>query len=317
MVNLPTTQDWQAQDAKSQRYQARRMEVYAAMAEAMDHQVGRLVAHLKATGQYDNTVFLFLSDNGPEGSDYHEAQPWLVFNYKQDTETLGAKGTYGIPGPGWASASATPLYTYKFWAGEGGIRTPMLMAGPPVRRANQIENALTHVTDITPTLLEIAQVPQHAGQYRGSPVEALTGMSLVPLLQGTATTVRKPDQMLGYELSGNSALFKGKLKLLRNMPPLGDGLWHLYDLSKDPGETQDLSMQLPQEFADMQEDFVAWAKANQVLDMPDGYSPQKQVMINGFWRYWLPVHGKTMALILAALMLLPVWLLLRKRKRRL
>ncbi len=317
MSTMSTTGDWKALSEKERLHMERQMEVYAAMAESMDMHIGRLVDHLKKTGQYDNTVFLFLSDNGPEGSDYHEAQPWLVFNYKQDTDTLGAKGTYGIPGPGWASASASPLYTYKFWAGEGGIRTPMLMAGPPVRRANQIENALTHVTDITPTLLDIAQVPRHAGQYQGAQVEALTGMSLLPLLQGTATAVRKPEQTLGYELSGNSALFKGNLKLMRNMPPLGDGLWRLYDLSKDPGETQDLSAQLPQEFATMQEDFVAWAKANQVLDMPADYSPQKQVMINGFWRYWLPVHGKTMALILAALVLLPVWLLLRKRKRRL
>ena len=101
------------------------------------------------------------------------------------------------------------------------------------------------------------------------------------------------------------------------MPPLGDGLWHLYDLSKDPGETQDLSAQLPQEFATMQADFAAWSQANQVLDMPAGYSPQKQVMINGFWRYWLPVHGKTIALVLAVLVLLSVWLTLRKRKRHL
>ncbi len=317
MTTMSTTGDWKALPEKERLHMERQMEVYAAMAEAMDVHVGRLVEHLKKTGQYDNTVFLFLSDNGPEGSDYHEAQPWLFFNYKQDTETLGAKGTYGIPGPGWASASATPLYTYKFWAGEGGIRTPMLMAGPPVRRANQIENALTHVTDITPTLLEIAQVPQHTGQYKGSPVEALTGMSLLPLLQGTATAVRKPEQTLGYELSGNSALFKGNLKLLRNMPPLDDGVWRLYDLRTDPGETHDLSTQMPEEFAAMQADFAAWAQANQVLDMPPNYSPQKQVMINGFWRYWLPVHGKTMALILAALVLLPVWLLVRKRKRRL
>ena len=193
----------------------------------------------------------------------------------------------------------------------------MLMAGPPVRRANQIENALTHVTDITPTLLEIAQVPRPAGQYKGTTVEALTGMSLVPLLQGTATAVRKPEQSLGYELSGNAALFKGDLKLLRNMPPLGDGVWHLYDLRKDPGETQDLSTQLPQEFATLQADFAAWSQANQVLDMPSGYSPQKQVVINAFWRYWLPVHGKTMAMVLAAFVLLVAWWLLRKRKRRL
>jgi arylsulfatase/uncharacterized sulfatase len=152
---------------------------------------------------------------------------------------------------------------------------------------------------------------------QGEILERLAELVAAGEVQGTATTVRKPEQTLGYELSGNSALFKGNLKLLRNMPPLGDGVWRLYDLSKDPGETQDLSAQLPQEFTTMQADFVVWAQANQVLDMPPDYSPQKQVMINGFWRYGLPVHGKTMALILVALVLLPVWLLWRKRKRRL
>jgi arylsulfatase A-like enzyme len=75
------------------------MEVYAAMAESLDHEVGRLIAYLKATGEYDNTVFVFLSDNGPEGSDYKEADLWLRFNYSRDLERLGGKGAYVVPGP--------------------------------------------------------------------------------------------------------------------------------------------------------------------------------------------------------------------------
>jgi arylsulfatase/uncharacterized sulfatase len=315
LTTMSTTGEWNALPEKERLYMERQMEVYAAMAEAMDFHVGRLVDHLKKTGQYDNTVFVFMSDNGPEGSDYHEAQPWLVFNYKQDTDTLGAKGTYGIPGPGWASASASPLYTYKFWSGEGGIRTPMFISGPGVGKGSAVQSALTHVTDITPTLLELAHIETPGPSYQGAAVEPLVGHSLLGLLQGSVAAVRGSEQPLGYELSGNAALFKGSLKLVRNMPPLGDGLWHLYDLAADPGETLDLSAQLPQEFAAMQVDYANYEKTNQVLPMPAGYTPQRQVFINAIWRYWLPVYGKQAAAVLIGLLALIVWWAMRRRRR--
>ena len=193
LTTMSTTGEWNALPEKERLHMERQMEVYAAMAEAMDFHVGRLVDHLKKTGQYDNTVFVFMSDNGPEGSDYHEAQPWLVFNYKQDTDTLGAKGTYGIPGPGWASASASPLYTYKFWSGEGGIRTPMFISGPGVGKGSAVQSALTHVTDITPTLLELAHVEAPGPSYQGAAVEPLVGHSLLGLLEGRVAAVRSPE----------------------------------------------------------------------------------------------------------------------------
>jgi arylsulfatase/uncharacterized sulfatase len=315
MTTMSTTSDWNALPEKERLHMERQMEVYAAMAEAMDHHVGRLVEHLKKTGQYDNTVFVFLSDNGPEGSDYHEAQPWLWFHYKQDTETLGAKGTYGITGPAWASASASPLYSYKFWSGEGGIRAPMFISGPGVGQGGGVQGALTHVTDIAPTLLALAHIEAPGASYQGVPVEPLVGHSLLGLLQGNASAVRGPELPLGYELSGNAALFKGSLKLVRNMPPLGDGLWHLYDLSTDPGETQDLSAKLPQEFAAMQVDYAHYEKTNQVLPMPEGYTPQKQVFINSLSRYWWPVFGKQAAAVLIGLLALLTWWLVRRRRK--
>lgn len=313
LTTMSTTRDWNALPEKERLHMERQMEVYAAMAEAMDFHVGRLVNHLKDTGQYDNTVFVFLSDNGAEGSDYHEAQPWLAFHYNQDTATLGAKGTYGVPGPGWASASASPLYTYKFWSGEGGIRTPMFIAGPPVHTPSHVQTALTHVTDIMPTLLDLAHVQPPGPTYQGTPMEPLTGRSLLPLLQGSATAVRGGDQPLGYELSGNAALFKGALKLVRNMPPLGDGQWHLYDLGVDPGETQDLRERMAPQFQRMQADYASYEKANQVLPMPEGYRPQRQVFINSIWRYWIPVFGKQAAAVLVVLAGLLVWWHRRRR----
>ena len=178
------------------------------MAEAMDFHVGRLIAHLKQTGDYDNTAFVFLSDNGTEGSDYREAQLWLVTQYSQDIDRLGAKGAYGIMGPSWASAAASPLSTYKFYAGEGGVRSPLIISGVPGTSPNSVMPGLAHVNDIVPTLLDLAGVARPGNSYKGQPVEPMTGRSLVPALRGETASVHPEDEPIGYELSGNQALFK-------------------------------------------------------------------------------------------------------------
>ena len=314
MATLPTTLDWAAQDPQSQRYEARRMEVYAAMAEAMDHHVGRLVAHLKATGQYDHTVFVFLSDNGAEGSDYKMAQPWLWTQYTQDIDRLGSPGAYSIQGPSWASASNSPMNGFKFFANEGGIRVPMFIAGAGVQSTQAIYAGLTHVTDIAPTLLEMAGIARPADLYKGQPVETMAGHSLRAALQGSNEALRRADEILGYELSGNSALFKGALKLVKNLPPLGNGEWRLFDVVADPGETRDLQQQLPTEFAAMQKDYQIWADAHGVLPVPDGYNPVMQVAINMTLNYWLPTYGPWMAAFL--LLLIGTWTVWRRRQRK-
>jgi arylsulfatase/uncharacterized sulfatase len=312
MARMSTTADWNALSEQDRRYQQREMEIYAAMAEAMDHEVGRLIAHLESTGEYDNTVFVFLSDNGAEASDYKEAQLWLETQYTQDMDKLGGKGAYGIPGPGWASASVSPLKGYKFFSTEGGIRTPMFIAGVAGAPGKQITHALTHVTDIAPTLLDLAAVPLPGNQYRDHAIEPMTGKSLVSLIRGDATAVRGPDQPLGYELSGNVALFRGDLKLARNSPPVGDGEWHLYDIRNDPGETHDLRAGMPEVFASMQQDYRAWEESHRVLPMPEGYSPARAVLINGIYNYWLPTYGPRFA---AGLLLLICAAVLWKKNR--
>lgn len=316
MVAMKTSADWDALSAKDKQYQARRMEVYAAMADAMDYHVGRLIAHLKQSGDFENTVFVFLSDNGPEASDYADAQPWLWTQYSQAIDQLGAKGAYAIMGPGWASAAAAPLSGYKFYAGEGGIRTPLIISGVPGIRQNQIQNSLTHVNDIAPTLLDLARIAHPGSSYKGQPIEAMAGRSLLPVLTGAAQQVHPADEAIGYELSGNLALFKGEWKLVKNLPPVGDGLWHLYNLRSDPGETQDLQQQMPEVFQAMQTDYEAYAKSHGVLTMPQGYSPTRQVMINSFVNYWIPHYRKPVliwASLLAALVAGVVFM--RRRKR--
>jgi len=314
-TTMTTSARWDTLAGPERRYQARQMEVYAAMAEAMDHHVGRLVAHLKATGQYDNTVFLFLSDNGPEGSDYAQAQPWLWTQYSQHIDRLGGKGAYGIPGPGWASASAAPLDTYKFYAGEGGLRVPLIIAGVPGMAANRVQSALTHVNDIVPTVLELAGLRHPGTRYQGRAIEALTGRSLVPVLTGQADAVHPPDAAIGYELSGNAALFKGRYKLVKNLPPVGDGRWRLFDLIADPGETQDLAARQPERFTQLQHDYAGYVQANGVLSMPAGYDPTWQVTINSIHNYWIPAY-RFHALAALAAALAVVWWRSRRRKQR-
>lgn len=316
MVTMGTTLDWAALSADDKQYQARLMEVYAAMAEAMDHEVGRLMAHLKSTGEYDNTVFVFLSDNGPEGSDYKEADLWLRFNYSRNLDRLGGPGAYVVPGPSWSSASASPLSTFKFYAGEGGIRSPMIISGAAVAASNQIHTGLAHVTDIVPTLLDLAKVQRPGTTYQGQAIEPQTGRSLVPVLADPGAHVRSSDESLGYELAGNKALFKGNLKLVLNNPPVGDGQWHLYDLRADPGETKDVQSTLPAQFIALQADYATWAKANGVLPMPEGYNPVKQVMINTFVNYWIPSYWPHGLAALLVLLGVPAMLVMRTRHRR-
>ncbi|UVM02397.1 arylsulfatase [Pseudomonas laurylsulfatiphila] len=318
LQTMASTADWNALDAHEKRYEARRMEVYAAMAETMDQQIGRFIEHLKASGEYDNTVFVFLSDNGSEPTDPYAIPAirlWLEMNYTREFDRLGSKGAFTSIGPSWASAAASPFSGYKFFAGEGGLRTPMIVSGVPGIQANHIAKSFTHVTDIVPTLLEVAGVPAHHGEYQGRAVEPLIGSSLVPVLQGTAERVHPQDQAIGYELSGSAALFKGDYKLVKSLKPVGNEQWHLYNIVTDPGETIDLQAQMPERFQRMQADYAEYARANGVLPMPVGYDYMHQGQMYALKHVVIP-KLKAMAPPLAAVILLLAGVLVWRRRRK-
>ena len=313
---VPQAADWDALSPDDRRHYARRMEVYAGMATAMDEQLGRVVAQLRATGEYERTVFVFLSDNGAEASDPHEllvGRLWLGTQYTRDIDRLGGPGAYVAIGSGWAGAAASPLATSKFYAGEGGLRVPMIMAGVPGERPGHIVKEFAHVTDILPTLLGLSGIATPDGGYGGRPVARPTGRSLLPVLRGEADRIRAPDEVVGYELAGNAALFRGDLKLVRNQPPVGDGRWQLFDIAVDPGETRDLAASRPQEFTTMQAEWARWAEAQGVLPIPEGYEPRRQVILNAMRFVYLP----KLAWVAAALALLGGIVYLWRRRRRL
>jgi arylsulfatase/uncharacterized sulfatase len=270
------------------------MAAYAAMGTAMDREIGRLIAHLKTIGAYENTIFVFLSDNGAEATDPMNMGAFTRWNanqlYDQSIAQQGRPGSLTAQGAGFASASVSPLRGYKFTASEGGLRVPMIMAWPgnPAIKGGSVATGFAHVTDMPMTLLKLAGVAAQQGRFSGRPVEPMTGLDLTPMLTGAASSVHSADKPLGYELSGNAVLFKGDYKLVKNLPPYGDGRWRLYNISADPGETLDLSGSDPARFAAMQKDYVAFAKVNKVLPMPEGYTAPKQIFANAMRTLLVP-----------------------------
>ncbi len=313
------TKAWSDLSAEEQRFMSKSMAVYAGMVEAMDHHIGRLIAYLKEAGEYDNTIFVFTSDNGAEGSD-PSAIPggellknlfyrWM--DYSADYETLGERGSFVAIGPSFASAATSPLAYYKFFAHDGGMRVPLVIAGPPVVSAGETSDAFAYVTDLAPTILELAGVEQPGKSYQGSTIEPMVGTSLVDLLRGRADRVHGDDHAIGYELAGNAALFKGDYKIVRDRGPIGDDEWHLYDIANDVGEARDLRREMPERFAQMLVDYDEYVRTNGVAPIPDGYDQRREVFQKGLRQRF----GATALLVSAALLSLLVLAFAVRRRR--
>jgi len=318
MVSMSSTEDWDLLTAEQRRYQSKRMAVYAAMIEAMDFHIGRLISHLKATGQYENTIFIFTSDNGSEAtgstSKTGPAQKLILSlqDYNDNYETLGLKGSFSTIGPSFASASASPLAYYKFYSGEGGMRVPLIIAGDRMVNKNSMSDAFTYVTDITPTILALTGVEKPPKRYGGRIVEPIIGRSLVPLVTGEVSSVYAETDNIGYELGGNAALFQGDYKISLNRAPLGDGKWHLYNIAMDPGEAKDLAASMPDKLGSMIINYQDYATSNGVLPVQVNYHQQTQVAINGVRDRF----GAQILIFLSSLLLLVVVLVINNSYRR-
>jgi len=316
-VRMASTQDWDSLSDESKRYEAKRMAVYAGMIEAMDFHIGRLMDYLKKQGIYDNTIFIFTSDNGAEASGAQDPTSFAnrrvasSLGYHVDYDRLGLRGSYNSISPSFASAAASPLAYYKFYTGEGGLRVPLIVSGDSLALNNKLTHAFAWATDITPTILSLAGVEQPGARYGGRPVQPITGRDLSPLLWGSVDRIYGEDDAVGYELTGHAALFQGDFKLVRNRPPQGDDEWHLYNIVVDPGEVNDLKAQYPQRLQTMLSGYQQFIRENGVLPLPDGYSQSGQLLSN-FLAQRLRVGivvGLLMLLILA-----PFWVVYRSKR---
>jgi len=256
---------------------ARKMELYAALVENMDHHTGRLIEYLKSTGQYDNTLFIFFADNGAEGNDLARivsgqkgTKDFLMYSrvYSQThSNAWGRRESTTTYGPAWAQLSATPFREYKGFMAEGGIRTPLIVAGAGVGgqgAAGDINRSLVHVTDIASTILDVAGVG-HPSTYEGRSVAAMQGRSWVPILTGQTDRVRGDLDWLGWEMWGNRAVRQGDWKLLWEVEPYGSSEWTLYDIARDPAEKHDLAAQHPEKVSELLALWDEYVKTNGVI----------------------------------------------------
>ena len=250
---VPTIPAWDTLSAEQKKFSARRMEVYAAMLANMDHHIGRLLDHLKQTGQYENTLVVFLSDNGAEPVELGalvesvfsaEAKKWYLNKFDTSIEQMGRKGSVTDYGAAWAQVGSTPFRFYKAWTAEGGIRSPVIISGAGVKSAGAIKPAVMHVTDLVPTFLELAGT-KHPSET-DKKLAPLRGKSLTPLLSGKTESVRTDEDWIGEELFGNRMIRQGDWKLCHILSTAGgSGEWELFNLKNDPAETTDLSKQEP------------------------------------------------------------------------
>jgi len=268
-------------DVKDRRWEASRMEAYAAAIDHVDQGVGAIVDALRESGQLDNPVIFFLSDNGGEALEHpggmigSTGEPWAVMRYvplftRQGEPVIagdipgirpGPATTYAGCGAGWANLSNAPFRRFKMFVHEGGIATPLIVHWPQgIRARGELRRQVVHVIDFLPTIAELAAA-KYPTTYRGEPIKTLDGTSFVAALDNRPLAERR----LFWEHAGNRAVRDGRWKLVAtNGRP-----WELYDLQADRTETRDLAAQHSEIVARLSRLYDDWARASDVLPWTD------------------------------------------------
>jgi arylsulfatase A-like enzyme len=281
---------WDDLDPADQELYARYMEVYAAMVDSVDQSVGRLHGALEELGVADNTVFLFLSDNGAsrEGeaggtTSYFRS---LVSKNATDLEDLdfdreridllgGPQALVHYP-RGWAQASNTPFRLYKINTHAGGHSVPLVLRWPKGQAEGRIDEGRrdqwTHVTDVLPTLCDLTGVSRPA-ERDGHVLQPLDGTTLAPVLADADADAAHPRPPQYLEMNGHRGLYHGDWEIVtrhESLTPFGDHEWELYDLASDRTETTNLAAEQPERVAAMAATWEAEAQRNQVYPLDEG-----------------------------------------------
>jgi arylsulfatase A-like enzyme len=236
---------WDDLDKEQQKREARKMELYAAMVENLDDHVGRLLEFLKASDLYDNTLVVFMSDNGPAPSDFYNQQPYTDYvqaHYDNRYEQMGGPDSFVSYGAAWAEAGSAPFKRHKGFTSEGGITAPMIIAGSGVLRKNELNRNYLTVMDLAPTFIEVAG----ARYPQDGPVQTMRGKSMAAFLQGSMDTVHDKDHLTVVFHRNRAYLRQGRWKITQLDLPFDESGFALYDLHTDPGETTDLSDSYPE-----------------------------------------------------------------------
>lgn len=270
---------WDELTPEQQAARARDMEVYAGMIDYVDEQIGRLLNVLRQSGEYDNTLIVFMSDNGPSKTSINDylalgGQGAAFFeNFDNSPDNKGLPGSSTDIGPGWAYAAATPFRLFKGYVAQGGIQVPAIVKLPgSMRNAGDRIDQVAHVMDLMPTFLSVAGA-DYPADYKGEAIVPLAGKSLLPMLNLESAADNVPRE-LGWSAYGMDAYRQGNWKALRLPEPFGNGDWQLYDLASDPGEINDLAANYPERVDMMAKAWAAYATLNGVIqpDAPTFYA---------------------------------------------
>lgn len=269
-AHVPRNRDgsWDSLTAEQQRLAARNMEIYAAMVDRLDQNVGRVVEALRASGELDNTVIVFLADNGAEALDVETTGAQMLAAQLKGADNgfanRGTASSYLTYGAGWAQAATAPSWLTKGYQSEGGTRAVAFISGAGIAARKGAETQYLSVADIAPTLLDLAGADGKATQVAGRKVVPITGRSWAAWLKDAGARVYGADDGVGAELFGSRAYRRGDWKLT----DIGDGVWRLFDIARDPGETRDLSLVHPDRTAELAAAWDRYAKEVGVI-LPD------------------------------------------------
>lgn len=240
-LSKATFRDWEALTEAEKEEEDLKMAVYAAMIDRLDQNIGRLLQQLDKMGVRDNTLILFLSDNGASAE---------VVNKVKGSGAIGTMTKWTSLGPDWANVSNVPLRYFKNYSHEGGIRTPMIAHWPKgIDKTNRISETPLHLIDVLPTFAELTGV-SYPTSYKNQNIKPVDGISFLPLLKGEAIQREKP---LFWQWSKGRAVREGDWKLV--------GLkeqWSLYNLKTDPVEAYDLSEQHPEKVRALKAKYIQW-----------------------------------------------------------
>jgi arylsulfatase len=236
---------WGELSPDQQKREARKMELYAAMVENLDGHIGRLIDYLKTNGLYEQTLVVFMSDNGAAGNDFYNHGGYMEYiraRYDNRFDNMGRADSFVSYGEPWAEAGSAPFKRHKGYTSQGGIAAPLIVAGHGVRRAGEISRAYVTVMDLAPTFIEWAG----ARYPENDPVEPMRGQSMAPFLAGQSEAVHGPEYVTTLFHRNQALLRKGRWKITQLEVPFDESGFALYDLQADPGEVNDLSQQYPE-----------------------------------------------------------------------
>ena len=252
---------WNSLSEEEKMKESRKMELYAGMVDNLDFNIGRLIQHLKDIGTYDNTIIVFMSDNGAAGNDFYNNDrhgPFIRKHFNDEYDNMGQANSFISYGPPWAEAGSSPFRYYKGFTTEGGMTAAMIIAGPTIERKNEIYHGLTTIMDIAPTFYEVANT-MYPETFENNNLYPLRGSSIMPFATGRATEVHPSDYVFGLEHGNWAMIRKGKWKITNIESPFSIENFDLFDLSKDLGEQNDLKELEPKKYKELLKEWTKFS----------------------------------------------------------